>query len=75
MIANSEFLACASTLADGDAAYLLWSIGALALFTFVVGLLRRVRNSRWYRLLQSVALLALPALLLLGMVVSMIPPA
>ncbi|SAL19819.1 hypothetical protein AWB74_00697 [Caballeronia arvi] len=75
MIANSGFLGYASMLADGDAAYLLWIIGALSLFTFVAGLGEEVRTSRWYRVLQSVALLALPALLLLGMVVSMIPPA
>ncbi|KXV03930.1 hypothetical protein CR51_15335 [Caballeronia megalochromosomata] len=75
MIADSEFLGYASVLADGDAAYLLWLIGALSLVAFVAGLRKEARSSVWYRMLQAVALLALPVLLLLGMVVSMIPPA
>lgn len=75
LIANSELLGYASMLADGDAAYILWFIGALSLVAFLAGLRSEARSSRWYQILQSAALLALPALLLAGMVVSMIPPA
>lgn len=75
MIANSQFLGYASALADGDAAYLLWIICAVTSITLVLGLRQKAWESRWYRALHAVALLALPVLLLLGMVVSMIPPA
>ena len=75
LIANSQFLGYASALADGDAAFLLWTIGAVTSVTFVLGLRQRSREVRWYRALQALALLALPVLLLVGMAVSMIPPA
>ncbi|MCG5074087.1 hypothetical protein [Paraburkholderia tagetis] len=75
MIASSAFLGAASALADGDAAYLLWIIGFFSIVVFLVTLRTGASIPRWLRVLQSVALLALPALLLLGMVVSMFPPA
>lgn len=75
MIASSTFLGSASGLADGDAAYLLWIIGVLSLVVFLVGLRKGAPSTWWFRVLQSVGLLALPALLLVGMIVSMISPA
>jgi hypothetical protein len=75
LIAVSELLGHTAALADGDAAYLLWSLGLLSLIAFVAGLVGPARHSRWLRLLQSVALLGLPALLMVGMAVSMMPPA
>jgi len=75
LIASSAFLGSASALADGEAAYLLWIIGVFSVVAFLVGLRKDAGSTRWVRTLQSVGLLALPALLLLGMVVSMIPPA
>ncbi|NIF53019.1 hypothetical protein [Burkholderia sp. Ax-1724] len=75
MIASSAFLGSASALADGEAAYLLWIIGVFSIVAFLAGLRKGAGRARWVRTLQSVGLLALPALLLLGMVVSMIPPA
>lgn len=75
LIANSEFLGYAAALADGAAAYLLWGIGTFSLLVWLVGLNRAYREGQWYRFLRAAALLALPVLLLIGMVVSMIPPA
>lgn len=72
---NSNFLGYSAALSDGAAAPLLWTIGAFSLLIWAVGLRSEVWQTRWYKLFQSVALLALPALLLVGMVASMIPPA
>nr|WKF58330.1 hypothetical protein HUO10_002828 [Paraburkholderia busanensis] len=70
----AQFLGYAAALSDGVAAGILWSIGALTLLTALIGLNTKTRTSRWFALLQTVALLALPALLLIGMVESMMPP-
>lgn len=72
---QSQFLGYTSALSDGPAAYILWTIGTLTLLTWIVGLRAHVRGNRWYRVLQTVALLALPLLLLVGMAASMMPPA
>lgn len=75
LIANSKFLGYAAALADGESAYLLWIIGIFSLLVWAISFRNKVWETRWYRLLRSAALLALPVLLLIGMVVSMIPPA
>lgn len=75
LIAHSTFLGYAAALSDGEASYLLWIIGAITFAAWAVGLRGGAWNRKWYRILHGVALLALPALLLVGMVVSMIPPA
>ncbi|CAB3781973.1 hypothetical protein LMG27177_01133 [Paraburkholderia fynbosensis] len=75
MIAHSQFLGYAAALADGEAAYLLWAIGGLTLLTWAVGLSKKAGVRGWYRVMQAVALLALPVLLIIGMVASMIPVA
>lgn len=75
LIAHSTFLGYAAALSDGAASYLLWIIGAITFVAWAVGLRARVWNRKWYRVVQGVALLALPALLLVGMIASMIPPA
>jgi len=75
LIAHSTFLGYAAALSDGEASYLLWIISAFTLVAWAVGLRAGVRNQKWYRIFHGVALLALPALLFVGMVVSMIPPA
>jgi hypothetical protein len=45
------------------------------LIAWAVGLRAGAWNRKWYRIFQGAALLALPALLLVGMVASMMPPA
>jgi len=75
VIESSRFLGYASALSDGDASYLLWIIGLLNFMTWAMGLSVGLRESKWYRWLNIAALLALPCLLLVGMVVSMIPSA
>jgi hypothetical protein len=73
--AHSGFFGYAAALADGEASYLLWIVGAFALLTWLVGLNKRLRNKAWYRAMQAAALLALPALLIVGMAASMTPVA
>jgi hypothetical protein len=75
LIAHSTFLGYAAALSDGEASYLLWIIGATTLIAWAVGLRAGAWNRKWYRIFQGAALLALPALLLVGMVASMMPPA
>jgi hypothetical protein len=75
VIAHSTILGYAAALSDGEAAYLLWIIGALSSIVWALGLRATVRNHRWYPLINGVALLALPVLLLVGMFASMAPPA
>lgn len=75
MISWREFSGNLAGLADGDAAYIVWSLGTLSLLAWAAGLRHNARGTRWVSLLQTIALLALPVLLLVGMVTSMIPPA
>lgn len=75
LIARSAFLGYAAALSDGDGSFLLWIIGAATLLAWAVGLRTEARGRKWYRIYVGAALLALPALLLLGTITSMIPPA
>lgn len=75
MIAHFTIWGYAAALADGEASYLLWMIGALNFLAWVISLRPGAQDCGGYRLFRSVALLALPVLLLVGMVVSMLVPA
>lgn len=73
MIVHLTLLGHTAALSDGEASYLLWIIGVLSVVVWVLGFRPSVRNHRWYALINGAAFLALPALLLIGMVVSMMP--
>jgi len=75
LINNSWFLLFAWFLSQSDVAFPTQSIGIFSLIVFLIGLRSKTRNSGWFRRFQSVALLAMPVLLLIGMIASMIPPA
>lgn len=75
LIDHSTFLGYAAALSDGEASYLLWIVGAITLVAWAVGLRAGAWSKKWYRIFHGMALLALPALLLVGTIVSMMSPA